>query len=1073
MTALRGFVCWQERDLSDVLFADAGAHGHLQGVFAATHRPIPAVREIAGVSEPVPDAAVDALKRITADVPGNDPVVIPVLGDPGTGKSHLIRWVWTRLERRPEDNLVVIYVPRVRTSFAGVVELLLKKALVDEDAEVRALAASLVNYSADLAAQDVEAVAAGLKTAMFGILKQRSAADVSPGLVKDLQTIVIEGGRLVEYFASPDSAVGRRAMRFVERPAADASIDDSGFTVDEIEGMKELTRLGPSRPFGEAVRRLAVHKQHGDLEIAARTLNWALDQAVAEQTASAAEGRPTLNVVFRRLRESLQRAGKELVILVEDLKLLHGVERALLEILIDPADAIGLDPACRVRALVACTRGPWRDILDDNETLASRLRSWEQPSYVLSVPDEQSRDQTLAQLNELAAAYLNAARVGVQPLEEEYDSVPEADRDSWLAPVACDACPVRQECHAAFGSVPRDDGTHIGLYPFNSSALARAQDLVQRKAGTSIDQQLNPRVLLTQVLQPVLRAGASAIPSAAFPASELVERLGVPRSPDVTRRLEAVGYAREDMARASAALLLWGVRGTDGQQTLPGDIASAFALEAPPTIGSEDVIEEIAGPEPPGPTPSARDARQQLLSDWLNGGTLVQRAANDTRQAVLRHVLDFIDWADYSGVSARSDALLRELGLRSAEYSIRIEGAAVGEGNPPAGTTEIVFPRDEDSYRTFLAVLRWPRRTAQDELYGSDLIDLAEGVERVAATVQAAARSRGLERSVPLPASEPALQALVASSVILGLAGCASSDPGDFLGSLLAPTPPASDGSGPVEKLQSLAIQGVRRVGSDSFFSDRDPVNREAARQWLLRRVALRQSSQAMDGEVVHAIDAARLVRLLDEVSASTEFGIAEVTSENELGGATSFARLASQINGRAEDALRKEAGRVVAWRKSVSSHVELLDGSEAGQLWTEAFRRTLGAVVTALKRLEVDGLIPDGSLYDELVELVKELTPAFKSGVAAQVFERLAAISTWGGSMRSRELAALIAPQHDELIALTTATAGLVDLADRFLIQATNLVTARLSEEDPILTKFDAEFADALTLAAEQLEPL
>ena len=638
MSKFRGFVCWREADLSDVLFADAGAHGQLKGVFAATHRPIPAIREAAGVSTPIHDAAVDALQYVTADVPGTDPVVIPVLGDPGTGKSHLVRWVWTRLEHPQPGRFVVLYVPRVRTSFAGVVELLLKKALEDDDAEVRGMAQSLINYSADLATQDVATVGARLKTEMFGILGRRtSSGGASPALLKDLRTIVIEGGELVDYFASEESAVGRRARRFVDRDDSEEPPEDTGFTHDELEGLSDLCRLGASTPFVEAVRRLVVNKNYGDPDAALRALNWALDQAVAEQMDSGAQGRPTLNVVFRRLRESLQRAGKELVILVEDLKLLHGVERALLEVLIDPADAIGLEPACRVRALIACTRDPWRAILDDNETLASRLRSWEQPTYTLSVPEEQSREETLAQLDDLAAAYLNAARVGVGRLEEDYESVTESDRDSWNPAVACVLCPHQTACHSAFGSVRRSDGVEIGLYPFNEQALARAQDLVQRRAGTSIERQLNPRVLLTQVLQPVLRAGAVSLPAKTFPAPELAEKLGAPRSPDIGRRLEAVGYPRDEMARASAALLLWGERTSDGHYALASGIAEGFDLEAPPSIGSEDIVEEVeVGPEPPGPTPPPRDARQQALSEWLNGGVLPQRIANETRQAVLR-----------------------------------------------------------------------------------------------------------------------------------------------------------------------------------------------------------------------------------------------------------------------------------------------------------------------------------------------------------------------------------------------------------------------------------------------------
>jgi hypothetical protein len=909
---------------------------------------------------------------------------------------------------------------------------------------------------------------------MFGILQRRTSGEVSPALIKDLRTIVIEGGELVDYYASPESAIGRRAMRFVDSRDSDEKIDDAGFTLDELDGLRELSRLGTSSPFTEAVRRLVVHKKYGELDAALRALNWALDQAVAEQMVSGAQGRPTLNVVFRRLRESLQRAGKELVILVEDLKLLHGVERALLEILIDPADAIGLEPACRVRALVACTREPWRDILDDNETLASRLRSWEQPTYILTVPEEQSRDETLRQLDDLAAAYLNAARVGVEPLEREYDSVEESDRDTWLPAVACEECPHRAKCHEAFGSVRRADGAVIGLYPFNASALARAQDLVQRRAGASIERQLNPRVLLTQVLQPVLRTGFSTIPAATFPSPELVERLGISRSPDVARRLEGVGYPRDDIGRASSALLLWGARAEDGQQGLDGAIATAFDLEAPPSVGSEDIVEDIVEPEPDDSKPTARDPRQQVLSEWLNGGPFLQRVANETRQVVLRLVLEFVDWADHAGVSARSEALQRELGVRNAEHSIRIEGAAVSEGEPPAGTTSISFARDEGSYRFFLAALRWLRRTSEGELNGSDLVDLAEGLERAAAIVGEEAGRRGFVRSEPIHANEPALKALVVTSVVLGLRGSEAADSVDLVGALLAPTPSVGDGgSGPIETLQRLAVQGVRRVGGDSFFGDREPVNRDAARDWLLRRVAMRQSPQATDGEVVHAIDAARLVPILAEIAAAAELSVDDVVTENDLGGAVSFARLASQVSKQVEGALKKEVDRVRVWKKGVTGHVQIPADPNTGQEWFEGFRAALSSTVTSLKFLRDAGLVPDGDLYSELLDDVKALAPLFKDEADAtrELLDRLVRISRWGGATRSRELTTLVAARYPELATLTRSTGSFVQLADRFLIQATNFVTARLGEEDPVLARFDDEFVAALDRAAQQLE--
>ena len=307
-----------------------------------------------------------------------------------------------------------------------------------------------------------------------------------------------------------------------------------------------------------------------------------------------------------------------------------------------------------------------------------------------------------------------------------------------------------------------------------------------------------------------------------------------------------------------------------------------------------------------------------------------------------------MDWADLAGVSARSDGLLRELGLRTAEHSVRIEGAAVGEGEPPAGTTRIELARSEDSYRFLSAALRWPRRTPEGELSGSDLIDLAEGLDSSAAAVKEEARRRGLTRAEPIAEMEPAMKALFTTSAVLGVPGAESDDPTLLIRALLAPTPTIIEGiGGNIAALQTTAAQGVRRVATDSYFGDRDPVNRDAARDWLLRRLALRQSPQATDAEAVHAVDAARVIAAVSEVAAATEFSAEEIAPETSLSnGAPSFARLASHLTSRLEAALRQETTSVSNWRKSVAQHVNLQDVCEDdGQQWFDGFRASLAAL--------------------------------------------------------------------------------------------------------------------------------
>ena len=111
--------------------------------------------------------------------------------------------------------------------------------------------------------------------------------------------------------------------------------------------------------------------------------------------------------------------------------------------------------------------------------------------------------------------------------------------------------------------------------------------------------------------------------------------------------------------------------------------------------------------------------------------------------------------------------------------------------------------------------------------------------------------------------------------------------------------------------------------------------------------------------------------------------------------------------------------------------------------------------------------------MYSELTEQIKTLAPQFKEDAESSkvVLERLCRIATWNGASNSRELAGLVTEQYTDARSLIRTTAGLLDSADRFLIQATNFVTDRLATEDPILAQFDGEFIAALDKAQQLLE--
>ena len=135
--------------------------------------------------------------------------------------------------------------------------------------------------------------------------------------------------------------------------------EPGAFTTAEFDLLREIDRYQNQRD-KNAIRSIMLLREHGDLAAIAQTVDSALELAVIQLLRRS--GGPQgigFEGVLRLLRESLHDVDKELIVFVEELKVLGGIERALLEGFLDNRAAIGERPICRVRALLACTRGEW------------------------------------------------------------------------------------------------------------------------------------------------------------------------------------------------------------------------------------------------------------------------------------------------------------------------------------------------------------------------------------------------------------------------------------------------------------------------------------------------------------------------------------------------------------------------------------------------------------------------------------------------------------------------------------------------------------------------------------------
>jgi Cdc6-like AAA superfamily ATPase len=1085
---------WSFEDVSTVLDPDAGNHADLAGLFAATHRPVPGERSVAEApATPLDDASLDAYAALASNSADSWPIIIPVLGEPGTGKSHLVRWVWNQFRRVRNDSFAVVYIPRIRMNIAGVMERLLDAALKDPDESVRQAAEELLTAArVTYQDRDLDRVARELRAETIFQLKRVASRRVEnsaqrgdasevqfENAITALETILSEGAGVERHHHSDASAIGRRVAVLVEgRPEGNVHEAPTGFTVEELQRYVPLA-AGQSQEFTVAVRSLIVKQEWGTHETVAGLMNEALDRAVAELIAKGTQSRGlTFTEVFRRLRESLYRADRELVIFVEELKLLGGVERELLESFLDNSSAAGLAPICRVRALIACTTGEWTRLSQDIGTFTSRLNAWRAPRYKLDGGAALSEQQIKTHLLDMAAYYLNAARVGVSKLEEDFHQA--GDATAWTLPNACDSCDVRERCHATFGT-GGTNGVQFGLFPFNIDALERAQEYVQlQQIDTPLADGFNPRILLTGVLTPTLKNLIGAPDG--FPSPALARELNFSPALEATIRqaLEMAGENAEHVARAAVLLEGWGdaTRSDDGQLTqyrLAPGIAEMFGAAKPPAVSVRPVATEPRPVDrgPSGGTKAPAAGLIEAVDRWRNGTDLISIERRDLRNRLYELLMRHLDWSDFAGVGGRSPELLREAGIPDAEQLIFVEETTPSQPSPREDAFALAFNRNDEDYIFLRAVATVGSGNPGVE----ELIVLGEGLTRLAASLAWQLEKRGIARSTTLAVDHPGLAALAVTSIAHGL------DPGStdiaaapqLVAALVAHSSPLPNVStvSQTRELFEVLSSGVRVPRDDALLRGQERATREDARRWLLRRIGLRRSVWAGEDENVQMLDVASIYdAALNLTSSSRIAPLGTRKPDANRGESAAMAQLATTTAEKIADSLQHEIER----SRTVVGQLAEFCGFESKEVTAIALTAAVDAAAAAAESADAlvrdEGMLPSGNTRHsyrtaaDAFGLVRAQVDAVESG------RLLLEVARTSKPQQARTISARLYGSYTPFNNYRQAAEALVTRAAAYLEYMRSYIPQHhQTTSNPILDSFPDDYRDLLKRIRQLLE--
>jgi hypothetical protein len=639
VTDFRNYICWSDDAVLSTTPRDAASLG--DGHFQAIHHPLRLRRrrlEDRSAGRWVTEGEiVDALKgRLRPD----GYLFIPIVGDSGTGKSHLVRWVKDQTQSLP--NWESRYLPKNRTGIRQAIEIVIH---------------GLTGPKIDEAREAIEAAPAHTET--DEVLAER--------LLDELAILVSRTDHLPTNLVEPSDQRQQQLRKKLERQLPDLLRDPvirrklvaPSAVIHRLVGLTLRGRQEGDGLDDDATRFLAsdlplTFEEIGETSAGARalvgqlaTIPALLDAAVdlINEALPLAEKRLSVSSqvdlveVFRDVRRALLAEQKELALFIEDLTVLHGVEREFLDAIVEPARSDGGD-MCNLRLIFAVTEGHFGGL----DTVRTRCDD----AYWLDAPYGQEgvdRDEALSFLGR----YLNSSRLAPAGVEQSWEQRHSEDED-WLTN-ACKHCPHREICHDTFG-VSKEG---YGLYPLNAAAAGR---FVEALSSDRFD----PRDVVRELINRFLLQSGADMRQSAFPSDNVLttfDRKTEPLPPLLAAEIRT--NRPVDHERIINALRYWS---DDHSPTSIKDATlTAFGLDSA-DLGLAE-LRQLEGTSASSPPPAQSTSRQERtdtphtvearlrplwrshfaeLSQWVGRSRdLSAKATNDLRNLVHKIVLENLD----------------------------------------------------------------------------------------------------------------------------------------------------------------------------------------------------------------------------------------------------------------------------------------------------------------------------------------------------------------------------------------------------------------------------------------------
>lgn len=667
MSDFVNYVCWS--DTGVLASAPRDAASLEAGHFRAVHHPLRARRGRLELGHGGDGVLVDEQEVTDAlrSVIGPDGyLLIPVVGGSGTGKSHLVRWVYEQTRDTPEWE--TRYLEKNRTSIRHVVELVLdgmSGPVIDAAREALESAPAHSENEETLGQRllDELALVVAEEPVLQSLADSRST-QMREKIRKELPD-VFRDPVVRRRLMSADAVIPRLISLARSGRRDDDGLDDDAVRVLESDLPLTFDDIGHAS-HGAQKALLGLSNLPELRRAALEFINDALPRAVKRVFLS---NSIDLVAVFRDIRRELRDQGKELVLFIEDLTVLHGIEREFLDAIVEPASSPD-GHLCCLRVLFAITRGHF-DSLDTVRTRCSDAY-WLDSTYGSDGVD-------LEEAVSFLGRYLNACRLDPQQMERDWSG---STKGTWPAN-ACDACGHHDTCHESFGA----SSEGYGLYPLNKTAI-------DRMISSLSPQRFDPRQVVKAFIEKFLPLSKAELKSASFPSNELMadfNSLSTPVRPEVVDKLQRENGS--EWERLGTLLRYW----SKDRERIVGSTSTVFGLkplgrhtaEVDNRGTSVDRTDTWRDRTPPRAViRETNDIRTRLKADqsrafdqlqsWVGQGhDLTLEVTNFLKKLIRRAVIDALDMSE-SPLNLGSDLLDEHF---KHESHIYLEGTQRSQAN--------------------------------------------------------------------------------------------------------------------------------------------------------------------------------------------------------------------------------------------------------------------------------------------------------------------------------------------------------------------------------------------------------